>query len=261
LREALVGGDVPRLASAALVLESRKYLAASYLFTNQPAAAEQQFERMLRQDATYQIDPVGFPAAVEQAFSAVKQRWLRERAAEAEEAARAEARVREQDAERQRMEEARRAELLRLAETVRVERVSSRWLALLPFGVGQFQNGHTTLGYVLAVSEAALMTTAAATWFAHVLLQKEHDRIAAEGDVSLAPREIDRANFQVELTRTTNRISVALLAVVMVVGVVDAEWRFQPTIVTEHRRPLPPAATPAVTFSVGPSAIAVNVAL
>jgi len=259
--ETLVGGDVPRLQSAALVLESRKYLAASYLFTNQPTAADHQFERMLQQDASYQIDPVGFPAEVEQAFSAVKVRWQRARADAEAEAARIEAQTRAETAERARIEQARNAELLRLAETVRVERVNSRWLAMVPFGVGQFQNEHTDLGYVLAITEGALMATAAATWFWHVLLEREYDRIVAEGDVSLAPREIDRANFQVELARTTNRVAVVLLTAVMVAGVIDAQWRFRPTTSTEVRRPLHTEPTPRVAFMVGPAAMALRIDL
>jgi hypothetical protein len=259
LLEALVGGDIPRLQSAALVLESRKYLAASYLFTNETAAAEQQFVRLLQQDPSYQIDPVGFPAEVEQAFSAVKIRWQRERAAAESEAARVEAQTRAQESDRLRADEARHTELQRLADTVRVERVSSRWLAALPFGVGQFQNGHADLGYVLAISELALATTSAVTWFAHALLEKEHDRIVAERDSSLPPKEIDRANFEVELARTVNRVSVVLLAAVIVAGVVDAQWRFRPTTATEVRRSRPTEAPTEVAVMVGPGAVTLRI--
>lgn len=250
LFEALVGDPVPRLQTPALVLESRKYLAASYLFTNQPVAADEQFERLLEQDPGYQLDPLGFPAEVERAFVLVRDRLRNQRAAAEAAHARAEARARLETTERLLLESQRNEELLRLAETVRVERVNSRWLAMLPFGVGQFQNGHTELGYILAVSQGLLTATVATTWFAHVLLKREHDRIEAQGEV-LAPNEIERANFQVELARTANRVSFVLLMAVMVVGVVDAQWRFRPTVVTEQRRPLPDTLRAPIELSIG----------
>ncbi len=260
LFEALVGDPVPRLQTPALVLESRKYLAASYLFTNQPQAADAEFERLLEQDPTYQLDPLGFPAEVEQAFAVVKDR-LRNRRVELEaERARAEAKARTEETERLLRERERSDELLRLAETMRIERVSSRWIALLPFGVGQFQNGHTELGYVFAVSEGILAATVAGTWFAHALLKREHDRIEAEGDVSLTPSEIERANFQVELARTTNRVSFVLLLTVMAVGIVDAQWRFRPTIALEQRRPLPDSLRAPVQLSIGSGGLTLRAA-
>lgn len=254
LFEALVGDPVPRLQTPALVLESRKYLAASYLFTNQPQAADQQFERLLEQDPTYQLDPLGFPAEVEHSFSVVKDRLRSRRAAADAERTRAEAQARREETDRLLRERERADELLRLAETMRIERVSSRWVALLPFGVGQFQNGHTELGYVFAVSEGILAATVAGTWFAHVLLKREHDRIEAEHAV-LTPSEIERANFQVELARTSNRVSFVLLMTVMVVGVVDAQWRFRPTIHVEQRRPLRDDLRSPAELSIGPGGL------
>ena len=48
----------------------------------------------------------------------------------------------------------RRCEPLASQESVVVRH--SRWIAALPFGVGQFQNGQEGLGYALLVSEALL---------------------------------------------------------------------------------------------------------
>jgi hypothetical protein len=87
------------------------------------------------------------------------------------------------------------------------------------------------------------------------------DRIQANRDVSLEPSEIDRANFQVELTRTTNRVSFALLMTVMVIGVVDAQWRFRPTIGTEERRPLPEHLRSTTQLSLGPGGVSLRLTL
>src|SRR3954471_16871349 len=50
LFDALAGGDTPALSNRSLVLESKKYLGASYLFLGKLRAAEQEFERLLRMD-------------------------------------------------------------------------------------------------------------------------------------------------------------------------------------------------------------------
>src|SRR3954447_26725303 len=53
--EQLVGGDVPRLQNRSLVLESEKYLGASYLFLGKLNQAEQHFEKLLAMEPEYML--------------------------------------------------------------------------------------------------------------------------------------------------------------------------------------------------------------
>src|SRR5262245_7693507 len=71
--EALVGGEVPHITTRALVLESRKYLAASYLFVHDIPHAEEQFARLLGDDPTYP-EPTAFPSEVRATFARVRTR-------------------------------------------------------------------------------------------------------------------------------------------------------------------------------------------
>ncbi|MGB0680869.1 MAG: hypothetical protein ACPGUV_14560, partial [Polyangiales bacterium] len=138
--EALVGGPIPQVQSRPLLLESRKYLAVTYLFLQQKDKAQAQFRALLRADSGYVLDPVSFPSEAVQLFGRIKAQVEAEqrRARAAAEAAR---RRREAaEAAKQAKARERRERLLLLAQSETIERQRSRWLAAVPFGAGQFQN-------------------------------------------------------------------------------------------------------------------------
>jgi tetratricopeptide (TPR) repeat protein len=246
LFEQLAGGDVPQLMNRSLVLESKKYLGASYLFLGRITQAEQEFTRLLRLDPDYVLDPLAFPEDVQRLFTRVKKQLDADRRASEEEAKRETARkLREQEEAAQR-QRARWAELTELAQTETVHEVRSRWVALVPFGAGQFQNGHTSLGAVLAVSEGSLLALSMVTYFLHDHLRGQHP----------TPEEIPDARLAERGFRYTNQISFALFAVIAVAGVVDAQIRFQPSYEYQRKRPLPgdlQVEDPQFSFDVQPT--------
>ena len=163
----LVGSEPPRLTDPLLVLESRKYLAASLLFMGAEAEARAQFRLLLQQEPSYALDPLAFPTEVFTQFEQVKQA-LREEVAErlrAEQDAilRAQRAVRE--AERQRAENL--ARLRSLASTGESRERNSRWIATVPFGVGQFQNGDKGLGVALGMLEGLAAISSVVSYVAH----------------------------------------------------------------------------------------------
>ena len=163
--EALVG-DVIRLTDANIIRESRKYLGAAYVFVDRRADAEAQFELIVREDEHQRMRAATYSAGVVEIFDAVRERVRREIQAEAEAEAERERLAREAELELLRADSERLERLLELARTESVERENSRWLAAVPFGVGQFQNENSTLGIVFAVAEAVLIGGAIATWVA-----------------------------------------------------------------------------------------------
>lgn len=245
--EQLVGGDVPRLQNRSLVLESEKYLGASYLFLGKLNQAEQHFEKLLGMEPEYMLDPLAFPEDVQRLFAQVKTRLDSERAAadqakkrEAEERARAQV-------ARARKENERWKQLFRLAETERVHEVRSRWLAMVPFGVGQFQNDHDGLGLVLAVSEASLLAISITAFVFH-------ENTTLRGQTPTAS-EVNDARLAESAFRYTNQISFGLFAVLAVTGVIDAQTRFTPTRSYDRKRPLPPDLYGGPELSVGPGGV------
>jgi hypothetical protein len=247
LFEALGGADAPPLSDRSLLLESKKYLGASYLFLSKLPQAEAAFEQLLRLDPQYILDPLSFPEDVQQLFSHVKSRLDTERRVVEQE------RRREQDAERARQaqtltrEQERFDKLIALAETERVQEKHSRLTAFIPFGVGQFQNGHSNLGAVLAVSEGTLLLLGVTSWIVHETLRGQE------------PSSSERDEFRLieSTSRYANQISFGLFGAIAIAGVIDAQLRFQGDSEHTRKRPLPPELRepPRLGLGVGPQGV------
>ena len=245
--ESLVGGAVPRARNPVVRLEARKYLGATYLFLGKGKEAREQFRLLLEEDPEYDIDPVAFPEAVVETFQEVQAevtaelaekeaidalRQQRERAGELEELIRQQQRL-------QALEE--------LAATETVEKVNSRWIAALPWGIGQFQNGNRKLGIMFAVTESAFLAASIATFIGHNSLRDENP----------APSELQRAQRVERALRIGNWVSVGALLSFYVAGVVEAQVRFKPVIRTTRKRELPEelqrpqSRSPQIRFDLG----------
>lgn len=227
---ALVGTNPPRLSDRLLVLESRKYLAASLLFVREPARAKEQFRLLLSEEPEYMLDPLAFPTEVLALFDQTKTEL--QRAAQAqlqEEQRRLEETLRaRRDAEKQRRDNL--ARLLELAERGEKREQNSRWVASLPFGVGQFQNGHSGLGVALAMSQGIAATVSGISFLAHQRLRDERP----------SPDDLDNTREREATWRKTNIASFAVFAGLAVLGILDAHVRFVPERVTPVPRKLPP---------------------
>jgi len=225
----LVGSDPPRITNPLLLLESRKYYAASLLFLGNADEARLQFRLLLQQSPDYVIDPLAFPTDVVELFDEVKGGMRRDleqrreaersREREAEERAAREAELRRQYLQRLRV----------LAEEREVHHANSRWVATIPFGVGQFQNGHRRLGTVLAATESLAAAASIVTFIGHQTLA--NDRPSAS--------DVDAANQQQHRWFAANIVSFSAFAVLAIAGVVDAHLRFVPERVSVEQRPLP----------------------
>ena len=227
--ESLVGGVVPRATNPVVRLEARKYLGATYLFLGKKDAAREQFRSLLEEDPDYDIDPVAFPEAVVQTFQEVQKEVSTERAREDALAAARRQRERSNEVEDLIRQQQRIQSLEELAAVETVEKVNSRWIAALPWGIGQFQNQNRKLGIMFAVTESAFMVASIATFIGHNSLRDENP----------APSEIDRARRAERALRIGNWVSVGAFLSFAVAGVIEAEVRFRPVIRTTRKRELP----------------------
>jgi hypothetical protein len=136
------------LDSEGEVVQARRMLGVAYLFENKPDDARREFRKLLELRPDYRFDPLLDPQRVVDFFNGV----LKE-----EEATIAE--IEKRRRERQKLiddKHRRDAERLRLPPTiVRVERHSFA-VNFIPFGAGQFQNGHRTKGWFFFGAEALL---------------------------------------------------------------------------------------------------------
>jgi len=227
--ESLVGGAVPRATNPVVRLEARKYLGATYLFLGKKDAAREQFRSLLAEDPDYDIDPVAFPEAVVQTFHEVQAEVATERARDDAVAAARRQREKSNEVDDLIRQQQRVQTLEELAAVETVEKVNSRWIAALPFGIGQFQNEDRPLGIMFAVTQSAFLAASIATFIGHNSLRDENP----------APSEIERAQRVERALRIGNWVSVGAFLSFAVAGVIEAEVRFKPVIRTTRPRELP----------------------
>jgi len=122
----------------------------------------------------------------------------------------------------------------RLAREEVVITKNRRWIALVPFGVGQFQNGENALGWVIFGAEAALGLTALTSLAVHSHLQAEVDAVLARG-FRPEPEVQDRLqNWHLALT-----LSSYGFVGIAVAGIAQAQIAFVPEVRTVRERKLP----------------------
>jgi len=243
--EKLGGGDTPRLTNRSLLLEAKKYLGASYLFIGKLQLAEAELERLLRLDAQYILDPLAFPEEVQRLFSRVKARLDSERRVAEEEQRREQDRLSRKEIERMEGEQKRWARLTALAQEERVLQQRSRWIALMPFGIGQVQNGHASLGAILAVSEVSLLLVSLVSWGVHENLRGQ----------SPAANERDEYNLTERVSRYTNQVSLGLFGVIAITGIIDAQVRFEGDSARTRKRMLPQDLRDAPRLTLSPTSL------
>lgn len=141
----------------ALVSQARMLWGAVKVAQKKNGEASQLFEELITKDPQFEPDPLSFPTEVLDVFSDTKHRIRERLAVVARENARLEAerRAREEADKKREAERVTRLEKLASEEKVRIKR--DRYVAFIPFGAGQFQNGQTALGWTFLASEAALV--------------------------------------------------------------------------------------------------------
>jgi hypothetical protein len=149
----------PELDGDALI-EARRLLALAYFFEKKMPEARKEVVLILQKRADFELDPVVEPAVAVAFFKNIR--------SEQEQRLEEYKRRQLEDLERTRRDEERR----RAAERAKAERVyvekqvirRSRLVAMLPFGVGQIQNGQRGKAIAFGVSEAVLGGLSLATW-------------------------------------------------------------------------------------------------
>ena len=153
------------ITNTALLVEIRKYLGASYMFTGKPEEARKQFKELVLEDPDYELDPVLFPTEVLDEFFKVKQGMLEE--------------LKKIEDSKKKQQEALVEKKKKLIENwaMLVQAVNHppyvrqnvktghMFFAFIPFGIGQFQNGHNLKGYLFLSGEAALLIANVTTYW------------------------------------------------------------------------------------------------
>lgn len=217
---------VPELTEQAQI-----YLGACLIASGNTEQAERVFAEAIRNNPQMRApDSLLFPAQVVDRFLQVRKRLLSEiRDDERARIAQAEQRAQQLD-QKKKAEQQKLQQLRALAAQETVIEQNRRWLAYVPFGVGQFQNRDYAAGWVFLGAEAALAITAVT---ALVVDERLANKVLESG--------IDRTELATKRRSAYNVIAASTwsLGVVAIAGIVHANWRFVPERRSVRPRPLP----------------------
>jgi hypothetical protein len=242
-----------RLTDVDLIERARTYYAVALVAVQRPADAEVQIAHILRNNPAFSPDPALFPAEVIDRFTQVRGRLREELEALARKKAEDERRAR-LAVEYAREQDRRELEALRrLAAQETVVEVHSRWIAALPFGVGQFQNGQKGLGWFFLASQAVTGGVSIGTSASLIHYNNLNENIVK-----------DAVNATIADIQIINGVAFGAWASLVVAGVVQAQIAFVPErISVRPRRPPanpPPALKAMPVVSLQPGGMVLGVA-
>ncbi len=253
LGEALGESGVRRLKDAEVIREARLYRAACLIGSGQDEDADAELTLAIQEGPT--LDPPDqrvFPPELVQRYIQLRVGMQEElRAQEDRRRARELAAQREEEARR--LREAQRVKALeKYAEVQSYTTVSSRWLAMVPFGVGQFQNRDYALGYTLLIAEGLLAGVTLTAVVLELSLHRDAVAAGARGETidDVALSEDVRTLSNVATAAGWGFVGVSLL------GVLQAQLGFVPSHTDVRYTPLPRGLTRAraAPLSVVPTA-------
>jgi tetratricopeptide (TPR) repeat protein len=219
-----------------LVNEARMYWGATLIARGHKDEAIAQFDLLLTVDPGYEPDPTKFPLEVGNAFIDTQALYRKKAAALAEEMARRDKLRKEQEEAAKQAQVQRLKDLEILVGQEYVTAYHSRWVALLPGGTGQFQNGKSGLGYFFLSTESLLLAAGIVTVPIYLVqLNDAHDASGSVQTQPIAQAYTDRANE----ARIANLIFYGALAFTTIAGVIEAEISYVPDVTGVKPRKLP----------------------
>lgn len=239
-----------KLTDESTIWRARSYYALALALLDRKAEAKSQFKLLLKQSPTFIPSPAIFPQKTIELFLQAK--------SEVEADLTSQALL---DQQRKSEEAAERTAYLayvtsleNLASKELVVSERSRWLAALPFGVGQFVNDNTALGVFFLSIEVAALGASVGTFVGHSVLSTCGTKVRP--DICGSALDPVALEEQVDQLKVANIVSTASLAALMIAGVIEAQVNFAPSVEKTRVRKLPqkPATPKALTVTGVPDA-------
>lgn len=241
LGEALDPKSDHRIRDTELVREGRLYRAACLIGSGQDTAADEELRAAVREGPT--LDPPDqriFPPELVRRYIQIRLSMLDELEKEDEKRKRAEAAAKAARDALAKKEAQRVKALEQYAQVQSYTTVSSRWLALVPFGVGQFQNRDNVLGYTLLATEGVLAATALTAMILEIRLHRQAQASQARGETL----DVATLNADLQTVSTITDISAWSFVGVTLLGVLQAQLAFVPEHTDVRYKPLPATLAP-----------------
>jgi len=251
-----------RLVKPEVVETARLYHATCLIGLGKTEAADQPLRDALRKNPQMRApDSLIFPPRVIDRFIKVRDELYEElRRLERDTIERAQ----REAVAKQKQDNDRWAMMLTLERLARQETVVEhhhRWIAVVPFGVGQFQNGNKALGWLFLGSEVALGATAVVSTAVFTHIEAQTAQYVNEGRPPGADVKKRLDDWHTALVLSSyGFLGVAAL------GILEAQISFVPEVRRVRERPLPKALkSQGVTLrfrpdvAVGPSEVKLGV--
>jgi hypothetical protein len=196
------------------------------------------WKRVVLSNAQYTADPLSYPAPVLNDFITYKATLNSEIIQQQQQQAAQAAAQREAERKERIRLEARVKELEKLIAVETVEVRNSRLVALLPFGIGQFQNGRTVLGGLFLGAEAVAIGLTC-VWFGVYRSEVDQYNAILSDPTPMTPNSrITAANFHARTAqdmRTADFITLGVLGALMISGIAEGQVDFRASY--EYQRP------------------------
>lgn len=223
-----------RLASEGEMVQTHRMLGVAHLFRRQNDLAAEEFRKLLQLRPDFRMDALIDPPMVVDFFNTV----LEQQAAELAELEN-KRRLADANAQRRRIGDG------PCPEPGIIERRTirhSRVVSFLPFGAGQFQNGHRTKGWGFFTAEAALgaislgaMTTNFALYGVRPTLRCEPASDSNVREGNCAPGfALSRDRERSQMLLRVQLVSGALFFATAIWGVTDAILNFEPEVTIDR---------------------------
>jgi len=242
-------------ARLAVHLKARPIYAACLIALDRSEEADDVIIGQYRADPFYELPPGQFPQPVTDRFIEVSarhrdqiERWRQ-----------AVIKSKQQEAaERAAVDRARRerlATLERMAAEGRFTTTRSRFLAMVPFGLGQFQNDDVGLGVFFAAGQTVTIGAAVTSFFiAEDVRDTECPDVVireSEGTEVTDKVDCDALRERFNIARAVNWVSFGSAIALIVGGIIEAQVSFVDEETEVRKRPIPPPVqvSPRVSVS------------
>lgn len=210
--------------------------------------AHKLWDKVLEDKNDYAPDPLTYPGNVVDDFITERDRWKTEKLQHQIQTAEKDAAQRAKEAAEKARLQARVKELEELASTETVVIQNSREAALLPFGIGQFQNHQNTLAWFFLTTEAVGVLSTCVLFFPYRYNIDQYNA-ARTGPGSPFYRQYLANQYAAvaQDIRTADFIILGALGAIAITGIIQAEIAFKPTITYTRKRKvswLQPSFTP-----------------
>jgi hypothetical protein len=228
------------LQSDGQIIQAHRILGVSYLFEKDQEGATKEFRKLLQLSPDYRFDPLLDPPEVVDFFNTVRKEYgaeLTELEAKRRELERAKQRDREECAK------------VRQGPAVIEKRVgrNSLLVSFVPFGAGQFQNGHRKKGWAFLTAETVLGAISVGAFATNLYVYGFRPRRSCSYDYgdSACPAS-DISHTDENRSRWLTRVQVASGAMffgAIAWGILDAIYYYQPETVLTPAYPAPSTPT------------------